>query len=70
MTRREVSFTIQTADGPKTVTILSAVSVDDVTRVALGSYVRSVREGGTYETPFSRGIRDLLVQTRVSQRSS
>jgi hypothetical protein len=70
MSRREVSFTIQTEDGPKTVTVLSAVSVDDVTRVALGSYVRSVRDGTEYATPFSRGIRDLLVRTRISQRSS
>ncbi len=70
MERREVSFTIQTADGPKTVTILSAVSVDDVTRVAVGSYVQEARGGAEYESPFTRGIRDMLVRVRVSQRSS
>ena len=70
MDRREVSFTIQTEDGPKTVTVLSAISVDDVTRVALGSYVHGVRNGAEYTTPFTRDIRDLLVRTRVAQRSS
>jgi len=70
MERREVSFTVQTDAGPRTVTILSAVSIDDITRLCLGAYVREARGGPAYESPATRGIRDLLVRVRVAQRSA
>ena len=70
MERREVSFTVQTAAGPRTITILSAVAVDDVTRLCLGAYVREARGGALYESPATRGIRDLLVRVRVAQRGA
>ena len=70
MERREVTFTVQTPDGPRIVTILSAVSVDDIMRVSMGAYVHAARNKVEYTSPCTRGIRDSLVRVRVSQRSS
>lgn len=70
MERREVAFTIQTPAGPRVVTILSAVSIDDIMRVSMGTYVHAKRNGTEYVTPCTRGIRDTLVRVRLSQRSS
>lgn len=69
MSRREVTFTVQTDDGPKTVTILDVVTVDDLVVLGLSAYVHEVRLGTEYTSPFSRGIRDALVRVRVAQRS-
>jgi hypothetical protein len=69
MSRTEVQLQIQTSDGPKTVTILSDVTVDDLMRVGLKAYVHEARLGTEYTSPFSREIRDAVARVRVSQRA-
>lgn len=67
--RTEEQLQLRTTDGPKTVTILSHVTVDDLMRVAMKAYVQEVRLGVQYASPFSREIRDAVTRVRVSQRS-
>lgn len=69
MSRTEVQFQVQTSDGPKTVTILSDVTVDDLMDVALHAYVHEVRLGVPYTSPLSREIREAVTRVRVAQRT-
>ena len=69
MSRTEIQFQVQTSDGPKTVTILSDVTVDDLMRVGLKAYVREVRLGDVYASPFSREIREAVTRVRIAQRT-
>lgn len=69
MSRTEVQLQVRTSGGPKTVTILSDVTVDDLMRVGLKAYVHEVRLGKEYASPFSREIRDAVTRVRVSQRT-
>lgn len=69
MSRTEVQIQVNTSDGPRTVTILSDVTVDDLLRVAVKAYVHEVRLGTPYASPFSREIRDAVTRTRVAQRT-
>ena len=69
MARTEVQIGIQTNDGPKTVTLLSDITVDDLVRVGLKTYVREMRFGTEYTSPFSREIRIALTRVRVAQRA-
>jgi len=67
--RSESSFTMVGADGrSRTFTILSDITPDDLMRLGLKAYVAEVRFGEPYESPFSRGIRNALVLSRVTQR--
>jgi hypothetical protein len=68
--RHEASFDVTVSGIQKTVTILTAVSVDDLVRVGLKTYVFAERSEGEYTSPFTRGIRDTLVRVRTPQRSS
>lgn len=68
--RNESSFQLKGADGTtRTFTVLSAVTVDDLTRLMLKAYVREKRAGDEYVSPFSREVRDMLVVSRITQRS-
>ena len=68
-TRTSRSFTVDQPDGTrKTVSIVSAVTPDDLIRVALKSYIFSKRTGIDYGEPFSREVRDMLVRSRTTQR--
>jgi len=69
MSRTEVQIQVQTSDGPRTVTILSDVTVDDLVRVALKAYVHEVRLGTAYTSPFSREIREAVTRVHVAQRT-
>lgn len=69
MARTEVQFQVQTPSGPKTVSILSTVTVDDLMRVGIKAYVHELRLGGPVITPFSREIRDAVARVRVAQRT-
>lgn len=69
MSRQEAQFTLRGSDGrERTFTVLSSVTPDDLVRVGLKAYVAEKRLGETYESPFSRDVRDMLVQSRVAQR--
>lgn len=68
MERTEVQLRVQTADGPKVVTVLSHVTVDDLVRVGLKAYVHEVRRGVPYESPFPREIREALTLVSVARR--
>jgi len=69
MSRTEVQLQVQTDDGPKIVTILSDVTIDDLMRLGLKAYVHEVRAGVEYESPFSREIRAAVTRVRVAQRA-
>jgi hypothetical protein len=65
--RRESSFTLKGQDGSRrTFTILSTVTPDDLVRIGLKAYVLEKRV--EYESPFSREVRDMLVNSRITQR--
>jgi hypothetical protein len=67
--RRESSFTLKGQDGSRrTFTILSTVTPDDLVRIGLKAYVLEKRKGVEYESPFSREVRDMLVNSRITQR--
>ena len=68
--RREASFTMNTTDGERrTYTILSAITPDDLVRVAFKAYVREKRGRGEYESPFSREVRAAISRSHTAQRS-
>lgn len=69
MNRREVQIQIQTDSGPKTVTILDIVTIDDLVVLGMRAYVHEVRQKVPYESPFSRTVRDAVTRTRTAQRS-
>lgn len=66
--RQESAFTIRGESGTRTFTILSAITPDDLVRVALKAYVHTKRTGIDHESPFSREVRDMLVVSRITQR--
>lgn len=69
MKRDEVQITVETAAGPKTMTILSDVTVDDLVRVMLKTYVTEARLGIAYASPFGREIRDAVTRTLTATRA-
>ena len=69
MTRTEIQLSVQTSAGPKTVTILSDVTVDDLVRIGLKAYVHEVRMGVDYVSPFSREIREAVTRVSPAQRT-
>jgi hypothetical protein len=69
MSRTESQFSLIGDDGTtRTYTLLSAVTPDDLVRVAMKAYIFEKRTGETYESPCSREVRDQLVSTRITQR--
>ena len=70
MSRKESSFEITGSDGrTRKVTLLSHVTPDDLVRVGLKAYMAEAFLGETYESPFSREVRDMIVLSRATSRS-
>lgn len=69
MSRTAAQFQVKTKEGrTRTITVVDAVTPDDLVRVGLKAYVNEKRAGIPYGDPFSEDIRDLLVTSRIGRR--
>ena len=69
MARTEKSFSMTGADGRRRrYRILDEITIDDCMVIGARAVIGEIALGFTYESPFSRSVRDHLVLTHITTR--